>query len=300
MVERLNRAPGERDVTSSTHQKELLLRYLLHEMNSSERETVDMQLIADPEYAADFQSTQNDLLDDFAADRLRQEESARVQRAIESNSSFARAAQMANAFRLANWHPRPTTKQVPRFHLPYWAVAACGVMIAGGLAGSVLWLHRPSAPLAQLKATPGATQAAQPIQPKTIQAGAIAPPQSQVRSPRPLLVATLVLPESTRSEAATQLELKPGVQSIHIEWAVATEAESSPRLALTILQDSKRIARFAEESPRRTIAGTPVARFIVPPALVQPGKYLFRITGFGDDPSQIPLLESAVEVTLGE
>lgn len=285
-------------MTSSTHRRELLLRYFLREMDPSEREIVDTQLIADPEFFAEFQETRNELLDDFAADRLPAEESARVQRAIEANAAFARAAQMANAFRLVNWHPRPEAKQVPRFRLPYWAVAACGIMIVGGVVGSVVWLHRPAAPLAQLKDVPAPVATmTRPTAPAGPSTAVSAQPMPQTGQKRAMLVATLVLPEGVRSAASIPLHLHQGVRSIHVEWPVPAEAEHSRHLVLTILQDSKQIAQLAEESPRRTIAGTPVASFAIPTTQVQSGKYIFRVTAAGDEPGQAPLIESDVEVT---
>jgi hypothetical protein len=287
-------------VTSSTHRRELLLRYFLREMDPSEREKVDTQLIADPEFSADFQETQDDLLDDFAADRLPAEEAARVQRAIEANAAFARAAQMANAFRLVNWHPRPDTKRVSRFRLPYWAVAACGIMIVAGVGASVLWLHRPAAPLAQLKDAPASVATIiRPQTPAGSSTGVSAQPMPQASPKRAMLVATLVLPEGVRSAVSIPLHLQQSVQNLHIEWPVPVEAEKSRHLVLTILQDSKQVAQSTEESPRRTIAGTPVARFAVPATQLLPGKYIFRVTVSGDDSGQTPLIESDVEVTRG-
>jgi hypothetical protein len=265
-------------------------------MEERERAEIAIRLIADADFSDAFQEAQQDLLDDFAADLLPAEEASRVRQAIEANEPFARAAQMAIAFRLASRHPGPAAKPVARFRVPYWAVAACALLIAGGVAGGIAWRHLLSAhvnraPMASIRKTEASLAA--PVIANT--ATAPGPKQQDHQAPS-TLVATLVLPEGTRSGTVVPLQLQRGVQSIHIEWPVSADVESGAKLRLAVLQDSKQIAWFPEATPRRKAGGVPVALFLIPAGRVESGRYIFRVTSSIVDANETPLTELEVEV----
>lgn len=283
-------------MTPSTHLEDFLLRYLLDQLEPHEREEADIRLISDAEFAGDFQQAQDDLLDAYAAGRLSREKLAKVEQAIAANTAFARAAQMAAAFRQARLNPSP--RRTAPFHVPRWAMAACAILVIGGIAGAVVWrsAHRahsnPQTAVSTVAVNPpSVTSAPSP----SSAAPSIAAPSKRTSPTR--LLAVLVLPEGTRGTEPTPLDLNSEVRRIEVQWPVSPDAEMSRQLVLEVLQGSDRIARAGEEQPRQTIGGTPVARFVFPAGNLPPGTYLFRIALSADvQPGSPPFTESQVRV----
>ncbi len=265
-------------------------------MGLEEREDVDTRLIAEPAFDAELQEAQTDLLDAFNAGTLTPEEAQRVRQAIAGNTAFARAAQMSAAFRLASRRSRFGAKSGSRFHVPEWAIAACGLVIAGGLVAGAVWRFRPAHSTSTV-APQNTAASAQPV--STVAPPPLSSPKTAATASRAstALMATLVMPESSRSGDAAVLEIKAGVEKVRVQWAVPADTGSRHRLDLMILRDAREVERTAETRPRRSIRGTPVAEFSVPASKLSPGTYLFRIAPSAEtQEGQPPLVESAVEV----
>ena len=296
------------NVDSPTQLRETLLRYRLRELDEDERANIDALLIADADYFAAFQEAEYDLLDAYAANELTPAQRTRVEQALHphtrvTSNSFQPQPTFRTPAKPSTPIPIPTRART----LPLWMPIAAALFIAT-LVG-VAW-NRRTHPAPQINATtalhnahapaesPSPTQPS-PTQPSPTQPGPTQPRPTQPTPTHPTpLIATLLLPPTTRSQAALAVTLTPATRTLTVSWPRPANDPTTSRYQLQILTSTGILAT--------TIAGKPRGQLIdfpCPARTIPSGSSFFRVISQPANPANLvdreapPLLETTVTIS---
>lgn len=268
---------------SPSHLRELLLRYRLRELDEAERANLDALLIGDADYFATFQEAEYDLLDAYAANELTPSQRTRVEQALRPHTRITAASFQPHPARRQS-DRKPAIPSSPRT-LPIWMPIAAALFIAT-LVG-VAW-HRRTQPAPSSQITVSAPQPPAPIHPlPTSPLPAPVTPQ-----PAPSLIATLLLPQTTRSQNSLAVTLFPTTQTLSVSWPRPADATPSTRYQLEILTTAGTLAA--------TIPGKlhgHLIEFPCPVATIPTGTNFFRIIAQPAALEAPPLLETTVTIS---
>ena len=268
--------------------RELLLAYLLDELSVDVRERIEHQMLVDDDYSAALKEAEYDLLDSYASAELSSEQRDRVYWALiapkasptkadESRRLLRHLAESGPVGARADGAPQMRPKPAMRWA---WIGLAAALIIAAGVTVSLEYHTRQRHEVAN-----GSDQA----KPADASAAAKGIPKTAGRSEnhatlplQPLLdaaVLTLVLPETTRGQAALTARLLPETRFVRVEWPGASALSSSEGGFLRLqVADEQRVLTTVT-SARSSNRSHGVAVFRVPVKGLIPGSYLFRIVG---------------------
>ena len=276
------------NVDSPTQLRETLLRYRLRELDEDERANIDALLIADADYFAAFQEAEYDLLDAYAANELTPAQRTRVEQALHphtrvTSNSFQPQPTFRTPAKPSTPIPIPTRART----LPLWMPIAAALFIAT-LVG-VAW-NRRTHPAPQINATTALHNAHAPAESPS-------PTQPTPTHPTPL-IATLLLPPTTRSQAALAVTLTPATRTLTVSWPRPANDPTTSRYQLQILTSTGILAT--------TIAGKPRGQLIdfpCPARTIPSGSSFFRVISQPANPANLvdreapPLLETTVTIS---
>ena len=286
------------NVDSPTQLRETLLRYRLRELDEDERANIDALLIADADYFAAFQEAEYDLLDAYAANELTPAQRTRVEQALHphtrvTSNSFQPQPTFRTPAKPSTPIPIPTRART----LPLWMPIAAALFIAT-LVG-VAW-NRRTHPAPQINATTALHNAHAPAEsPSPTQPGPTQPRPTQPTPTHPTpLIATLLLPPTTRSQAALAVTLTPATRTLTVSWPRPANDPTASRYQLQILTSTGILAT--------TIAGKPRGQLIdfpCPARTIPSGSSFFRVISQPANPANLvdreapPLLETTVTIS---
>jgi anti-sigma factor RsiW len=271
--------------------QQLLLRYLLGELSSAERERIDESLITDQDFSDAFAEARNELLDAYASGTLSPEWQQNVRKAFLNTPEAAAALEVAAALQ------KKRTKMARRFPfraglatlLP--ALAAC-LVLAFWLRSSLSSRsdrHGLSAP------GPSPVAAVKPLEPAPAKADESAGKPAMSAALQPITLA-LVMPAGTlRGSEALALRLSPATERVQVQWPLPAE-EADAAYILLLSRGAASAKRFAQHGPLKTIDGVKVASFLVPAASLADGEWNFVLQAAQTENS-VPVAQSWVAVS---
>jgi len=236
-------------MTHSPNSRALLLAYLLNELSSEERLSVEERMLTDQNFSDELQEAEFDLIDEFHAGTLTPAEGRRVEAALpadrlegplgaKSRTQTRADGTIAHRSMRAAW-PR-------RFAFAGAAAAALTVLI---------WpLGRRLA--RSLPSQPGTLQASLPKTPV---------PSTRVASSDAQDSATAVLlltPDVSRGDHTPELRLLPSTQSVLVQWVLPAGTSSGPFM-LTVNEGSTNVLTVHQGGSLRSIEGQRLAVFEV-------------------------------------
>lgn len=268
-----------------SEKRELFLGYALGEMDAEERERVEDALVSDPDFFADFQEAEHDLLDGYAAGELSAVDCARVEKLLGGSAALAAKARLSEALQRHAEAPVPALqsprKRVFVLRIPVLALAAALLLVAA-VAASFFWRKSRQDNVARIPTPPPMPSARQPsLLPQTVVPETLA----------------ILLPTTARSVgAALVIQLTPQVGTVDVQWVLPDSGEVKGVFELRVWNGPHSVTHVRADRIEH-VDGEVVAHFPVPAAELAAGSYLFQVNRRSDaGAGEEPQLETAVTV----
>jgi anti-sigma factor RsiW len=300
-------------VTVPPDPRQLLLRYVLHELPADERAAVDQALITDQNAFDRLQEARYDLIDAYVAEELSPVMRGQVERAFllgqEGQAAVAVAIPLRRSKSTAN--PDGISAIPAKKNAAPSAAGAAGrlknVMLLSGLAAGLLVaavlidLHRSDSrslhPKLAIRSSDSATLAA-----RAPSSAAAAPPSSPklaaIPQPNPQArIATLavVLPADTpRGLNQLPVRLHSGVQHVEFQWLLAPE-NSGNSFVMEIAFGGQVVGTLPQRGPIRHVGNLRVVNFLVPVAQLPAGSCILRLRA-AQGLNDLPIAERVVSI----
>jgi len=240
-------------MSDSPAARPLLLAYLLEELSPDERQSMDERLLTDQDFSDQLQEAEFDLIEDYHAGRMTDDERRRTEAAF----SPERLRQRPSLERAINQPRLPpaglkTGRETasPRLR---WAIAAAAlaICVAGG------WfiasrLHTQSGlPRMARKATPG---------------GNTGKHSTSGGAPGDTTAVLVLAADVTRGPGGPVLDLLPSTRAILVQWVVPSPTQAQ-RFYLSISRDGRILSTTQQDGDLTKIDGREVASFRLAPSM---------------------------------
>jgi len=247
-----------------------LRRYLLGELSEPDAAAVELRYFADPDLLERIRGVENDLVDDYAADRLRPRQRAAFERSYLASREHEERVAVARALRAVARAGGSPTRRWPALGPALAAAVAAGVLVVLGLT------------LSSRSRPPSVAGPEAPMAPLPSPAGSMPAPAS-VRAPAPArlpaVVAFTVSPLLMRGGGeARRLRLGPGVEEVHLRVEGEQRARGPLTFTLRAVGGEELASGQAMAEPR-TPGSRAVATVVLAASLLSPDDYVLTVSG---------------------
>jgi len=234
-----------------SHDRDLLVRYLIGSMSDEERDGVGTRLFVDEAFAEAIDEVETDLIDEYASGRLSSADAKAVRiRLLNSERQQERLA-VARAFARANRHPDHSTGRL-------LCAAAVFLLFAAGL-----WYH-----------SRGMVPAAAPVVEVN---GATAIPA--VPQPPAPVFAALLTSGGLRDGGIQEVTLPDHADRLRFDLELP---DNLPQAKYSVLLTGSRTTVLDEHDLASHLEGeTPLLSIVIPHSVLQPGSYVAYVTSSG-------------------